>query len=86
MTVINYEKATDSISTKAVMKVLEKQRIGQMYWHILFLIVQIRLQRVSNKIQLEKRICLGDSLSPKLFSAWLEGIIKTVINIVGGCV
>lgn len=57
-------------STKAVMKALEEQWIENNLFEIFDnSTAQIKLYRLSNKLQLEKGVRYGDNLSPKYFTA-----------------
>ena len=76
---VDYEKAFDSVESKAILTSLEKQGIDKGYIDALAEI-QIRastvakLHRESNEIPIRKGIRQGNTISPKLFTATLEDL------------
>lgn len=80
---IDFEKAFDSISTESVLTALENQGVGKSYIETLRFIYynatsSIKLHSTSDKFRIEKGVRQGDSISPKLFSAVLQEIFKTL--------
>ena len=77
MIFIDYEKAFDSIKTKAISKVLKLMGIDKAYIKLIENIYKkptatVTLNGKSQCIELQKGIRQGDSLSPKLFTAVLQ--------------
>ncbi len=81
MAFIDYEKAFNSVITSAVMQALRQQGIDELYIKLLEDIYRdttatIQLHKKSRKILISKGVRQGNTISPKLFTAWLEGILK----------
>nr|XP_049701309.1 LINE-1 retrotransposable element ORF2 protein [Helicoverpa armigera] len=94
MAFIDYSKAFDSISHKAIWKNLEQQGIPTKYINIIKNIylnceAKIQLETLGEKFSIKRGARQGDPLSPKLFSAVLEGIFRKLdwngfgLNILG---
>jgi len=78
---IDYEKAFDSIEVPAVLQALIDQGIDDTYVNIIKDIYSkgtaiIQLHTESNKINIQRGVRQGDTMSPKLFNAALEAIIR----------
>ncbi len=67
---IDYNKAFDSVKHSAVWKVLENQGIGRE------MKVYIKLDREGEMFEVQKGVKQGDLLSPHLFNAVLEEVLK----------
>ncbi len=83
MAFIDYEKAFDSLKTSEMLKALRKQGIDEVYIELIENIyakatATIKLQTNSDIIPIEKGIRQGDSISPKLFTATLQEIFKSI--------
>ncbi|WP_265430092.1 RNA-directed DNA polymerase, partial [Klebsiella pneumoniae] len=81
MVFIDYEKAFDSVSTAAVLEALKDQGIEETYIALLNEIYngctgRIILHKKSEKFPTKKSVRQGDTISPKLFTACLEGIFR----------
>lgn len=81
MAFIDYEKAFDSIGHGAVMEALQNQGVPQTYINTLTNAytggtAQIRTDKTSGTIEIERGVRQGDTLSPILFTAALEEIFK----------
>lgn len=81
MAFIDYSKAFDSISHKAIWESLENQGIPSKYINIIKNIysnsvARIKLETLGKQFKIEKGVRQGDPLSPKLFSAALENIFR----------
>ena len=77
---VDYEKAFDSVQTKAILTSLQEQGIEDVYIEILKDIytdssVTVHLHKESEKIRIKRGVRQGDTISPKLFTATLESII-----------
>lgn len=82
---IDYEKAFDSIETKAVIQALRNQRIENTYVNLLTKIynhaeasVYLDEQTKTDPVFIRRGVRQGDTISPKLFTAALEEIFKNV--------
>ncbi|MGH0148072.1 UNVERIFIED_CONTAM: hypothetical protein FKN15_011998 [Acipenser sinensis] len=80
---IDYEKVFDSVYTRSVLSFLKKQGIEKIYRDLISTIYKnatstIRRHKNSDKIKIKKGVCQGDIISPKLFTATLEDIFKTL--------
>ncbi len=81
--IVDYEKAFDSVETSSVLKALEEQGISIGYLKILRDIYSdcyntVKMHKNSDKIMINKGVRQGDTISPKLFTATLEGTFKTL--------
>ena len=92
---IYYEKAFDSIEIPAVLEDLVNQGVHSSYINIINTTYNqgtstIRLYKDSNKINIDRGVRQGDTVSPNLLNAALEGIFRRLdwdrkgININGG--
>jgi len=80
---IDFEKAFDSVSLAAVLNSLEHQGIESAYIKLLRNTYStatsvVRLHQDSEKFKVGKGVRQGDSISPKLFSAVLEGVFQNL--------
>ena len=78
---VDFEKAFDSVETRAVLASLEKQGIEKRYINGLAEIYRqgyatTNLHKESNPIPIRKGVRQGDTISPKLFTASLEDIFR----------
>ena len=78
---VNYEKAFDSVESKAILTSLEEQGIDKGYIDALAEIqngvsTAAMLHRESNEILIRKGVRQGDTISPKLFTATLEDLFR----------
>ena len=83
MAFIDYEKAFDSVQISAVMEAIRKQGIEENYVQVLEDIYNdgtatIVLHKESEKIPIRKGVRQGDTISPKLFTATLEDIFRSL--------
>ena len=83
MAFIDYEKAYDSISHEAIFRAMRNQGIDQVYINIIRdaytnRTAQIQTDVLSRKIDINKGVRQGDTLSPNLFTAALQEIFKRV--------
>ena len=83
MAFIDYEKAFDSVSTSSVLNALISQNINKTYVETLKFIYSnatstFKLHNNSNKVPIRRGVRQGDTISPKLFTAVLEGIFKNL--------
>ncbi len=74
MAFIDYEKAFDSVKTSAVMQVLRRQGVDELYIKVLEDIYRdstatIQLHKKRWKIPIRKGVRQGDTISHKLFTA-----------------
>ena len=81
MAFVDYEKAFDSTSHGAVMKALQNQGVPRAYINTLTNVytdgtAQIRTDKLSTLINIEKGVRQGITLSQILFTATLEDIFK----------
>ncbi len=81
MAFIYYKEAFDSIKTSAVMQALRQQDVDELYIKVFENVYKdstatIQLHKKSRKIPIRKGVTQGDTISPKLFIAWLEEIFK----------
>ena len=78
---VDYEKAFDSVEQTAILNSMRKQGANE---HIVRLLQNIyangtaviRLHKDTERIKIEKGVRQGDTISPKLFTACLEGIFR----------
>ena len=75
--------AFDSIHTVSVLDALKNQGIEETYIELIKNIYlnatsTIRLHKDSEKINIQKGVRQGDTMSPKLFTAVLEGVFQTL--------
>ncbi|XP_063630801.1 zinc finger protein 135-like [Cydia splendana] len=81
---VDYEKAFDSIETWAVLQSLQRCQVDYRYIEVLKCLYEnatmsVRLQdRNSKPIPLQRGVRQGDVISPKLFTAALEDVFKTL--------
>ena len=85
MAFIDYEKAFDSVSTTSVIYALISQNINKTYVETLKFVYSnaistFKRHNNSNKVPIRRGVCLGETISPKLFTAVLEGIFKNHIT------
>ena len=78
---VDYEKAFDSVETMAIINSLQEQGINKTYIKLLENIyvkgtAVVRLHKDTEKIKIGKGVRQGDTISPKLFTACLEGIFR----------
>lgn len=78
---IDYEKAFDSVTKQAIINALINQGVDEPYIAILQTIydgatASIRVNDKRAKINIEKGVRQGDTISPQLFSACLEDIFR----------
>ena len=78
---VDYEKAFDSVQTQAILTSLQEQGIEEVYTEILKNIymdssVTVHLHKESQKIRIKRGVKHGDTISPKLFTATLESILR----------
>ncbi|GBP52888.1 Retrovirus-related Pol polyprotein from type-1 retrotransposable element R2 [Eumeta japonica] len=81
MAFLDYSKAFDSISRKAIWETLEQQEIPSYYINIIKNIywnskARIHLETSGKKFKIEREVRHGDLLSPKLFSVAQENIFS----------
>ena len=81
---VDYEKAFDSIETWAVLESLQRCQIDSRYIEVLRSLynaatITVQIQNHQTKpIQLRRGVRQGDVISPKLFTAALEDVFKTL--------
>jgi hypothetical protein len=80
---VDYEKAFDSVETCSVLEALQEQGINNKYIKLMRDIYSdssttVRLHKESNKIKINKGVRQGDTISPKLFTACLEKIFRSI--------
>ena len=81
MAFVDYEKAFDSVETRAVLASLEKQGINEAYIRTLKDIntggyTTTTLHKESNKIAIQKGVRQGDTICPKLFTVCRKDIFR----------
>ena len=80
---IDCEKAFDSVEISAVMQTLRNQGVDEVYINILEEIYRgstatIVLHKESNRIPIKKGVRQGDTISPMLFTACLQEVIRSL--------
>ncbi|KAE9412669.1 hypothetical protein Angca_010111, partial [Angiostrongylus cantonensis] len=83
LTFVDYEKAFDSVETNAILSALVNQGVDPSYIRTLSdcyrnCTTEIQLSHRPLTIPIEKGVRQGDTISPKLFSAALQGIMKSL--------
>lgn len=83
MAFIDYEKAFDSVDIAAVLEALKDQGIEETYIRLLDDIYKgytgrIILHKKSENFPIRKRVRQGDTISPKLFTAYLESLFRKI--------
>lgn len=80
---VDYKKAFDSLEVWAILRVMDKARIDSRYSNLIRNIyrhatLHVKLDEFSEteKVQVERGIRQGDSISPKLFTLALEDVFK----------
>ena len=78
---VDFEKAFDSVETRAILASLEKQGIEKGYINALAEIYRqgyatTNLHKESDPIPIRKDVRQGDTISPKLFTASLEDVFR----------
>ena len=78
---VDCEKAFDSVQTQAILTSLQAQGIEDVYIEILKDIytdssVTVHMHKESEKIRIKRGVRQGDTISPKLFTATLESIVR----------
>ena len=78
---VDYEKASDSVQTQAILTSLQHQGIEDVYIEIRKDIytdssVTVHLHKESEKIRIKRGVRQGDTISPKLLTATLESIFR----------
>lgn len=80
---VDYEKAFDSVQTQSILMSLQQQGIEDIYIELLKEIytestVTVHLHKESDKIQIKRGVRQGDTISPRLFTATLENIFRSL--------
>jgi hypothetical protein len=80
---VDYQKAFDSIETSAILRALQNQGIEKPYIKTLRYIYSnatstIKLHKYGDPFPIQRGICQGDSISPKLFTATLEEVFRNL--------
>ena len=83
MAFIDYEKAFDSVETQSVLNALHQQGVEREYIEVLKDIytdctTKVMLHKESEEIPIKKGVRQGDTISPKLFTACLESIFRSL--------
>ena len=78
---VDYEKAFDSVERTAISNTLYEQGINETYKKLIDNIYAngssvVRLHKDTEKIKIGKGVRQGNTYSPKLFTACLEGIFR----------
>ena len=73
---LDYEKAFDSVESKAILTSLEKQGIDALAEIENGASTVAILHRESNEIPIRKGVRQSDTISPKLFTATLEDLFR----------
>ena len=80
---VDYEKAFQSVETNAALNTLQNQGIDQTYIDVLARLYEngyarLDLHKQGNAIPIRRGVRQGDSISPKLFTACLEDIVRNL--------
>ena len=80
---IDFEKAFDTVEHEAVFKALERQGVEPVYTTILKEIYKeskavIRMEKESQPFKVNRGVRQGDTISPKLFTAVLEDVFRSL--------
>ncbi|KAG6464168.1 hypothetical protein O3G_MSEX014327 [Manduca sexta] len=83
MCFIDYTKAFDSLYYEAIWTSLAQQGVDQTYIKLIRSIyskcqAKVRLERTGTEFPIQKGVRQGDPLSPKLFSAVLESVFRSL--------
>lgn len=80
---VDYAKAFDSVETSAILKSIQNQGVDRVYVEMFGHIytnarAHIRLDRTSEPFSIAKGVRQGDTSSPKLFTAILENVFRSL--------
>lgn len=83
MAFVDYERAFDTDEHWAVFYALHRCHIDSSYVYVLrelytMATLQVRIHTLYKPVQIKRGVRQGDTISPKLFTAVLEDIIKTL--------